>query len=113
MKWTAPALDISQHALWIAPCCVAAGRAVVRALGAADATVHTIAGMLLVRAGRRALRPLQEALAARENLPMVLSILGDIGQRQVEPQLRQFSKDPDPAVAQAARDALRVLQVQP
>ena len=113
MKLIATARVLAQHALWRATGWDAAGRAVVRALGAADPTVRTIAGMLLVRAGRRALRPLQEALAARENLPMVLSILGDIGQRQVEPQLRQFSKDPDPAVAQAARDALRVLQVQP
>lgn len=81
----------------------------VRALGSSNANIRTIAGILLVRAGRRAEPLLEEALARRENLPMVLSILGDIGDRKVEPELRRFAEDGDPQIAQAARDALRVL----
>ena len=89
-----------------------AGRALVRALGQEDEDLRTLAGMFLVRAGRRAGPLLHEALARRENLPMVLSILADIGDSSVEPELRQFAGDRDPQVAAAARNALRVLQFQ-
>jgi len=65
--------------------------------------------MFLVRAGRRAGPLLEEALRRRENLPMLLSILGDIGDPQVEGELRSFVQDHDPEIAQAARDALQVL----
>ena len=43
---------------------------------------------------------------------MVLSILASIGDKKFEPKLREFSQDRDPQVAQAARDALRVLAAQ-
>ena len=86
-----------------------AGRALVHALGSADEDLRVIAGMFLAQAGKQAVPLLQEALTRRENLPMVLSILGDIGDRKFEPELRRFSQDSDPKIAQAARDALRVL----
>ena len=81
----------------------------VRALGSPDDTERVVAGMFLVRAGAKAEPFLEEALRRRENLPMVLSILGDIGDRKFQPELEEFSADGDPKVAQAARDALRVL----
>ncbi len=87
-----------------------AGRALVHALGAPDEDLQTIAGMFLVQAGKQAEPLLLEALARRENLPMVLSILGDIGDRRFEPELRRFSQDRDANVARAAQDALRVLE---
>ena len=65
--------------------------------------------MFLVQAGKRSQRLLEEALRRRENLPMVLSILASIGDKKFEPELREFSQDRDPQVAQAARDAPRVL----
>src|SRR5271154_1815789 len=85
------------------------GRVLVGGLGSSNASVRTIAGMFLVRAGRRAGPLLEEALRRRENLPMLLSILGDIGDPQVEGELRSFVQDHDPEIAQAARDALQVL----
>lgn len=89
-----------------------AGRALVRALGSEDENVRTIAGMFLVQSGRRAEPVLEEALARRENVPLVLTILGGIGDPAIEPLLRRFAMDPDPETAQAAREALEELQEQ-
>jgi hypothetical protein len=86
-----------------------AGRVLVRGLRSPNANVRTIAGMFLVRAGRRAGPLLEDAIRRRENLPMLLSILGDIGDPKVEGELRSFTQDHDPEIAQAARDALQVL----
>jgi hypothetical protein len=85
------------------------GRALVRALGSSNPNVRTIAGIFLVRSGPRAEPLLEEALMRRENLPALLPILGDLGDRKVEGELRRFTEDHDPQVAQAARNALRIL----
>jgi hypothetical protein len=71
-----------------------------------------MAGMLLVRAGARAAPLLREALAARHALPMVVTILADIGDQASRPVLSALTRDPDVAVAGAAREALRVLDAQ-
>lgn len=99
-------------ALWRTLGLRSAGRALVRALGAEDEDARTIAGMFLVQAGKQAEPLLEEALNKRENLPMVLTILGDIGDRKFEPELHQFSQDRDPQVAKAARNALSTLNAQ-
>jgi hypothetical protein len=52
---------------------------------------------------------LEDAVRRRENLPLVLAVLGDIGDRRVEADLVRLRQDRDPAVARAAHDALRVL----
>ncbi len=65
--------------------------------------------MFLIQAGKRAERLLREAIEKRENLPMVLMIVGDIGDRTFEPELRRFLSDSNPEVAEAARQALRIL----
>jgi hypothetical protein len=97
------------NAVWRATGLQMAGRALVRALGSTDENVRTIAGIFLVRAGRKSEPLLQEALDKRENLPVVLTIIGSIGDRKLEPQVRQFINDRDTVVANAARDALRLL----
>lgn len=97
------------NAIWRATGLRLAGRALVRALGHKDEDLQTIAGMLLVQAGQRAEPLLEEALLRREALPMVLTVLADLGDRRFEPQLRQFAHDRDPKVAEAAEDALRAL----
>jgi HEAT repeat protein len=88
----------------------AAGRVLVRALGSKNETLRTIAGMLLVRGGKKSEPLLQEALDKRENLPIALTIIGSIGDREFEPEVRRFSQDPDPDVAKAATDALRIIE---
>src|SRR5947209_3271060 len=98
------------NAVWRASGLRSAGRSLVEALGSPDENVRTIAGMFLVKAGKKSEPLLREALERREHLPLVLSILGDIGDPNFEPELRRFSQDPDPEAAKAARDALRVLE---
>lgn len=69
--------------------------------------------MFLVKAGKDSEQLLHEALARRENLPMILTVLADIGDSRFEPEIRAFSQDEDPKVAKAAREALRVLARSP
>lgn len=88
----------------------AAGRVLVRALGSKDETTRTIAGMLLVQAGKKSAPLLQEALDKRENLPVVLTVIGSLGDGKFEPELRRFSRDADPDVARAAKDALQNIE---
>lgn len=85
------------------------GRALFHALSSSNENIKSIAGILIVRAGRRAEPLLQEALQRRENLPMTLTLLADLGDRMVEKEIQPFSTDRDPKVAEAARQALRVL----
>lgn len=105
MSWV-----LAQNALWRATGLPAAGRAVLRGLDSPDASVRTIAGMLLVRGGVRAVPLLEEAAAARRGLPLVATLLGDIGDPRARPTLIALTADQDPEVARAARDALRALE---
>lgn len=98
------------NAIWRITGLRSAGRVLLRALGSEDETVRTLSGMFLVKAGKRSVPLLEEAIERRENLPTVLIILGDIGDRRFEAELRRFIEDHDPGVAQAARDALRILK---
>jgi hypothetical protein len=86
-----------------------AGRALVDALGAADEDLRTMAGMFLVQGGKRAIPLLRAAVARREHLPLVLRMAGDVGASELKSEIEGFVADADPAVAQAARDALRLL----
>src|SRR5215813_2481294 len=85
------------------------GRALLEALGSRDEDLRAAAGMLLVQSGKRAEPLIAEAIARRQHLPTVLVIAGDLGATALEPELRRFTHDPDPDVARAARDGLRIL----
>ena len=98
------------RALWRITGLRRAGRALVRALGSRDEGVRALAGMLLVREGRRSEPLLAEALGRRECLPVVLTILGDLGDPRFEPELRRFTHDHEPRVAESAKEALRILE---
>ena len=87
----------------------AAGRTLVRALGSQNEDVRTIAGMFLVNAGKRAEPLLEEALREGRQVPMVIDVLGSIGDPQVIPDLRPLTQNPDPEIAQAAREAIRTI----
>jgi hypothetical protein len=105
------ALLFASNALWRATGLEAVGRTLVRALGSPHEDLRTIAGMFLVKAGTKASPLLREPLRRRENLPLVLSIIGDIGDAEFEPELRHLTEDPNPDVARAARDALDVIRL--
>lgn len=98
-----------QNAVWRATGLRPAGRALVRALASQDPTVRTTAGMLLVKGGAAAELLVLEAIRARRSLPLALVVLGDIGGPAAEPVLAALASDRDPAVAEAAREGLRIL----
>ena len=95
--------------LWDATGSRSAGRALVEALGSPDEGVRTVAGMFLVKSGKRAEPLVEDAMQRRQHLPLVLRIAGDIGATRLEPELRRFTADADPEVAKAARSGLRIL----
>jgi HEAT repeat protein len=87
-----------------------AARRLIDALGSPREDLRTLAGMFLVKAGRRSLPTLLEATARRHpQLPTCLTVLADIGGNEAEATLRGFLDDPDPAVAQAAADGLSTI----
>ena len=102
----------ASNIIWRATSARPAGRVLVRALGSKNETLHAIAGMLLVRGGKKSHPLLREALDKREKLPVILTIIGSIGDREFESEVRKLSQDPDPDVAKAATDALRIFEAQ-
>ena len=106
--WQAARL-FALKSVWTSTGLRSAGRKLVEALGSRDDDARTMAGMFLVQAGLRAEPLIAEAIARREHLPIVLVIAGDIGASALEPEVRRFITDPDPTVARAAHDALRIL----
>jgi hypothetical protein len=97
------------NALWRATGSLAAGRGLLNALGSRDENLQALAGTFLAQGGRKAEPLLEEALAKREHLPLVLTLLGDIGDPKYEAELQRFSHDPEARVAAAARSALHVM----
>jgi len=97
------------YAIWRLTGLRSAGRVLIRALGAEADNVRMMAGIVLEQAGRQAKRLLEEALRQRLHLPQVLTILADIGDHDLESDIRRLSEDSDPEVAKAAREALRIL----
>lgn len=85
------------------------GRLIVGTLDSSNENLRSIAGIALVKAGRIAEPLLEEALHRREHLPIILTVLADIGDDRIESEIRSFSAHTDPKVAEAARQALRVL----
>lgn len=108
--FAATAKLFGEYGLWRGAGLKSAGRALVEALSSKEEDLRTIAGMLLVRGKYRARPILEEALDRREHLPMVLTVLADLGDPSVEARIHPFAEDPDPDVAAAARQALRVLR---
>src|SRR5215471_15447451 len=97
------------NAVWCATGSQAAGRVLMNALAADDPNVRTIAGMLLVRGGKKSIPLITEAIHRNLNLPQTLVMAGDVGAHSLEPELKSFTTHPDPAVAKAARDGLQIL----
>lgn len=109
MRLSGAAKLFACQALWRGLHLKSAGRVLVNALDADDEDLRVLAGMFLVRAGRRAVPLLGETLAQRRHLPLVVQIIADVGATEFEPELDRLAEDPDPRIAQAARDALRQL----
>lgn len=83
-----------------------AGRTLIHALDSEDESIRTIAGIFLVQTGQRAEPLLEEALHKGQHLPMVINVLGSIGDPRIVSALRPFTEDSDPEIARAAQDAI-------
>jgi hypothetical protein len=82
----------------------------IDALGSPDEDLRALAGMFLVRAGRRSVPELMNAIAERHpQLPTCLVVLADIGGEDAKATLTAFADDPDPDVGLAARDGLATI----
>ena len=88
----------------------AAGRRLLEDLSSEDENVRMLAGMFLVRNGRRSLPVLREALARHEQLPTVLTILADIAAPESAELIRPYVDVPETEVAAAARAAMDVVR---
>ncbi|MDH5506728.1 MAG: hypothetical protein OEZ02_05870 [Anaerolineae bacterium] len=86
-----------------------AGRPLLNNINSPDENLKTIAGMFLVQAGKKAEPLLREALQTSQNLPMLLTIIGDIGAQQFAPDAESLRDSSDPHVAEAARYALKAI----
>ena len=113
MKVSTTARLFASQALWGLTGIDAIGRVLVEALAEEDEDVRTIAGVLLTKSGRRAEPLLGEALDQGKHVPMVISVLGSIGDRKVLPKIRPFAHSDDPQVARAARYAIAVIEADP
>lgn len=107
MKWGESAAVLASYGTWRATGSPRAGAAVARALGSADETNRTAAGILLVRAGPRALPLLRENLRRGVAVPMTLRLLGDIGGPEARAEIDAYLGHADPAVARAAAEAMQ------
>lgn len=85
------------------------GQRLIEGLSSPNENVRTLAGMFLVQSGRKALPLLEHELENCRNMPLVLTMLGDIGAAESEGQLRRHLDDPDPKAAKAANEALHAL----
>ncbi|MGH0030476.1 MAG: hypothetical protein ACQGVC_11845 [Myxococcota bacterium] len=86
------------------------GLRLVDALASEDETVRGLAATMIVRAGPKACPTLREAAREERSLPIVLSMLGDLGETRDEGILKDLSVHHDAQVQLAAKDALDVLQ---
>lgn len=98
------------NAMWRFGGSKSAGRSLVHALGSENEDLRTVAGTLLARGGGRAEPLLLQAIDKRQSLPLALTILADLGDDSCRPILHRYVDDPDPETAQAAAQALRVLE---
>jgi hypothetical protein len=85
------------------------GNVLIKQLDSPEETLRMIAGTLLTQAGSRSLPLLRDALERQQNLPMLLTMIGDVGDLDQASLLEHYVGDERSDVAKAAREALRVL----
>jgi hypothetical protein len=87
-----------------------AARRLVAGLASTDETARTVAAILIVRGGRRAVPWLREELARPRNLPVLIGVMGDAAPDEFRADLERLARAPEPDVARAAAGALRVIE---
>ena len=107
MKWGEAIAVFSAFGVWRTTGSERAGAVLARALASPDETNRTAAGILLARAGARALPLLRENLKRGVGVPMTLRLLGEIGGDESAALVEPYRDDPDPQIAAAARAFVR------
>ena len=87
-----------------------AGRSLVRAVSSGDEQASTLAGIFLVKTGKRSVSLVSEALENSAGSPVLATILGDLGGEQAETELARLAESGKGDVATAAKRALRDLE---
>ena len=109
-QWLIKAADLYRaNMVWKLFGTRASGQRLIDGLSSTNENVKLLAGMFLVQSGRKAIPLLEHELENRRNMPLVLTMLGDIGARESEGQLRHYLGDPEPEVARAANEGLHAL----
>ena len=86
------------------------GRSLVRALESEDETSRTLALMCLTHAGKRAEPLLLDALQKSKDIPMIITVLGSVGDPTIVPRIRPFIESDDQNVSEAATQAIRIIE---
>jgi hypothetical protein len=81
----------------------------VSALGSSNENARSMAGMFLVKLGKKAYGPLLDSAKAGQNAAVALAVLGSMEDVSLIPQIEPFLKSSDPSVVKAAQDAIRIL----
>jgi hypothetical protein len=109
MGLAASAKVLKAAAVWRLTGASAAGRTLVGAAASGDESAGTLAGVLLVRSGDRAVDLVATALASGGVDPALVDVLTSIGTPAARHSLESLSSSSDPQTAAAATTALRQL----
>ena len=101
---------LASNVFWRATGSKRLGRSLIRALESEDEMSRTAAGMCLVGAQQKARPVLIEALDDGKHLPMVIGVLGSIGDERDIPKIQQYTQNDDVAIATAANSAIEVMR---
>lgn len=87
-----------------------AGRTLIKALGSKDENLVNIAGIFLAKSGEKAEPLLLHAVERKENLEVVLPLLGDVCRPEHASAIDRLQSDPDQTIARAATYAVQVMR---
>src|SRR5690242_21916398 len=91
LGWVVKALGLFRaNVIWRALGERSSGEKLIMALSSTNENLRILAGIFLVRGGRKALPLLEKELENRRNLPQILMLLGDIDQPESEEYLRRY-----------------------
>jgi len=87
------------------------GKILLKAFASDDEDFRNLSGIFLVQAGLRTLPLLCEELENHRNVPLILMLIADIGDSTSKSLIVPYLNNDEPKIAEAARQAIRTLQV--
>lgn len=108
MGFVASVKVLTSGVVWQLTGSAGAAQSIVDAVGGDSEDSSTIAGMLLTRAGDKAVRPVAEAIRSEQAKPELIDVLAGIGSEAARAELEALA-DSDHDLAEAAQEALNYL----